>query len=235
MFREILDHPAPKSLIITSVDSRVVASRVFRAEPGAYFMLRNPGNFLQKYQESQDQNVSLPSDVPASLELACYINNCDTVAVVGHSDCKTCHLLYTMRKNLDELDEKSAYKYWIKTQGRDTVEKFLEFEKSNFKKPLKFLEGTSRVFEAYIDPENKFDVKEKFSQINTLEQLKNVSGYQFLRKRLDKKEIISYALWMDVFTSDVYMFSYKEKQFVKLDENSYEKLYKECGPIPTKN
>ena len=43
MFREILDKPAPKSIILTCVDSRVVASRLFRAEPGAYFMIRNPG------------------------------------------------------------------------------------------------------------------------------------------------------------------------------------------------
>lgn len=46
MFREILDKPAPKSIILTCVDSRIVASRLFRAEPGAYFMVRNPGETL---------------------------------------------------------------------------------------------------------------------------------------------------------------------------------------------
>jgi len=78
IFREILDKPAPKSLILTCVDSRIVASRLFRAEPGAYFMLRNPGNFIQKFQacsETNSDSTNTPAPTPASLELACvYIN-----------------------------------------------------------------------------------------------------------------------------------------------------------------
>lgn len=90
------------------------------------------------------------------------------------------------------------------------------------------LGGSSAAFEAHIDPDNKFDVREKFSQINTLEQLKNVNDYQFLNDRLKKNDLKSYALWLDVITNDVYFFSYNQKQFVKVDESSYEKLYKEC-------
>lgn len=208
----------------------MVASRIFRAEPGAYFMVRNAGNFLQKFQEC-DNKSCLPSNTPAALELACLINQCNTVAVVGHSDCKTCNQLYSMRNDINQISNRSSYQSWLIEQGRDTVEKFLEFEKGNFKKPLKFLEGDGTPFEAYIDLENKFDVKDKFSQINTLEQLKNLKDYNFLHDRLKKKDLRSYALWIDVFTSDAYMFSFKEKQFVKLDENSYEQLYEEAGPI----
>lgn len=74
IFREILDKPAPKSLILTCVDSRIVASRLFRAEPGAYFMLRNPGNFIQKFQTCEITNngpANTPAPTPAALELAC--------------------------------------------------------------------------------------------------------------------------------------------------------------------
>ena len=85
IFREILDKPAPKSIFLTCVDSRLIASRMFRAEPGAYFLLRNPGNFIQKYQ---DADTCEPSGTPASIELACVINKANTIAVVGHSDCK---------------------------------------------------------------------------------------------------------------------------------------------------
>jgi hypothetical protein len=48
---------------------------------------------------------------------------------------------------------------------------------------------------------------------------------------MNKHLLKGYALWLDVTTSDVYMFSYNEKQFVKIDEKSYEKLYKECDTI----
>jgi hypothetical protein len=65
-------------------------------------------------------------------------------------------------------------------------------------------------------------------KINTLEQLKNVNNYDFLRDKMDKNFLRGYALWVDVQNSEVYMFSYKEKRFVKIDEGSYEKLYKEC-------
>lgn len=104
----------------------------------------------------------------------------------------------------------------------------LEFEKSSFKKVLTFSGLNSNKFEAHIDPDNKFGVKEKFSQINTLEQLKNVQNYNFLKERMNQKDLKSFALWLDVITNDVYMFSFIQKQFIKVDETSYEKLYKEC-------
>lgn len=45
MFRETLDKPAPKSIMLTCVDSQVNTSRMFKAEPSTYFNLRNPGKF----------------------------------------------------------------------------------------------------------------------------------------------------------------------------------------------
>jgi len=89
MFREILDKPSPKSIILTCVDSRIVASRLFKAEPGAYFMMRNPGNFIPKYENPDDEHdPCIPGNAAASFELACVHNNANTIAVVGHSNCK---------------------------------------------------------------------------------------------------------------------------------------------------
>ena len=28
-------------------------------------------------------------------------------------------------------------------------------------------------------------------------------------------------MWLDIYTGDVYLFSFKDKSFIKLDENSY--------------
>ncbi|RNA18250.1 hypothetical protein BpHYR1_020846, partial [Brachionus plicatilis] len=57
--------------------------------------------------------------------------------------------------------------------------------------------------------------------INTLKQLKNIA----------KKLLRGYALWTDTTTNDVYMFSYKEKRFIKVDESTYNDLYNECDTI----
>jgi carbonic anhydrase len=91
-FREILDKPSPKSVIVTCVDSRIVASRLLQAEPGAYFLLRNPGNFIPKYE---CLDTSIANGTPAALELACVHNKVNTIVVLGHSDSKvTTELAY---------------------------------------------------------------------------------------------------------------------------------------------
>ena len=64
-------------------------------------------------------------------------------------------------------------------------------------------------------------------KINTLEQLKHANNYDFLREKIKKDLIHCFALWVDVITSDVYMFSYNEKRFIRIDEDSYEKLFNE--------
>lgn len=227
-FREILDKPAPKSIILTCVDSRLVASQLLNADPGAYFMIRTPGNFIPKYESSE---TSVPSAIPAALELACVVNNASTIAVIGHSDCKTLNMLYDMRKTFDQevksIATQTELKKWLLANGKDTIEKFAEFENSGFKKKLTFSENHPTKFEAYIDPDNIYGVKEKFSQINTLEQLKNVNNYNFLKQKMSEKSLKGHALWLDVQSLDVYMFSYVAKRFIIVDESTYEKLYKE--------
>ena len=84
-FREILDKPAPKSILISCVDSRIVASRILQAEPGAYFLVRTPGNFIPIFVSL---DISAASGIPAAFELACVINKANTICVIGNSDSK---------------------------------------------------------------------------------------------------------------------------------------------------
>lgn len=231
IFREILNNPAPKSILITCVDSRIVASRLLQTQPGANFLLRSPGNFIPKFT---DLESSEPSSTPAALELACVNNKANSVVVLGHSDCKTMNLLFSMRHNLDSHMNisKNELKKWLWVNGKDTIDKYLKFEQSGFKDKLSFSDCNYNKFDAYIDPENVLDIKEKFSQINTLEQIKNLHGYSFLTENLKLKTLKAQALWLDIYTSEVYMFSYREKRFIKIDETTYGRLYAECGLEP---
>lgn len=61
-----------------------------------------------------------------------------------------------------------------------------------------------------------------------MEQLKNVNNYNFLSNMIENNSLRGYALWVDISTSDLYMFSYSEKKFIKIDETTYEKLYQEA-------
>lgn len=116
------------------------------------------------------------------------------------------------------------------------------------KDPLIFSSETPmRKFIAYIDPENKFAVEDKLSQINTLEQRKwnlwdiesaspfipwpfsvsNVASYGFLKKRLETHDLHIHALWFDIYTGDIYYFSRGAKRFLHVDEENVEKIVEE--------
>ena len=75
-----------------------------------------------------------------------------------------------------------------------------------------------RTFVAYIDPDNKFGIEDKLSQINTLQQLQNVASYGFLKRRLETHDLHIHALWFDIYTGDIYYFSRAHKQFVEINE-----------------
>ena len=55
-------------------------------------------------------------------------------------------------------------------------------------------------------------------------QLENLKHYKFIKDLLDKNKIYAFALWFDIYCGDVYCFSYREKRFVKLDDESYERI-----------
>jgi carbonic anhydrase len=61
-----------------------------------------------------------------------------------------------------------------------------------------------------------------------LEQLKNFLSYPFLNERLDRDELGVHALWTDISKGEVYMFSFREKTFIKIDETSHQTLDLEC-------
>ena len=46
---------------------------------------------------------------------------------------------------------------------------------------------------------------------------------------LAKKDDFSFEKGLDVFENEVYMFSYKEKKFIKINQDSYEQLYQEAN------
>lgn len=96
---------------------------------------------------------------------------------------------------------------------------------SGLDKPLTFTAETPlRKFIAYIDPENKFAIEDKLSQINTLQQLQNVASYGFLKKRLEQDDLHIHALWFDIYTGDIYYFSRQSKRFVSVTEETIEQI-----------
>jgi carbonic anhydrase len=57
--------------------------------------------------------------------------------------------------------------------------------------------------------------------------LENFKGYSFLSKKIEQNTLETYALWFDVYSGEVFIFSFEQKTFVKIDEYNQESLVKE--------
>lgn len=224
-FENSRKYPQPSSIIFTCIDSRIVASRITQASPGDIFMSRNPGSLLPNYSILDPK---IPRTEEAALELACVHNKIDTVVMAGHSDCKAANLVYDNRYNLKSFNpaaESSVLKKWLMINSTNTIQKYLELEK-DFKKPVTINVYKDRNFQAFIDPDNEFDYNDKFSQLNTLMQLENLKSFSFIQPMLANKKLQAYAMWLDIYSGNVYVFNYDEARFVRLDDESFIKLNK---------
>lgn len=217
------DHPQPDSLVISCIDSRILSSRILQASPGEVLLSRNPGNIIPDYSLLHPKT---PRDVEASIELACQHNFINSLIVCGHSDCKAMNLVYENRNNTDKLtiEKDGVLKTWLMSNSTKTIPMFLKLEKEEFKKPMQFKIAENQVFEAFIDPENRFSYNDKFSQLNTLAQLESLKNFSFLNRHLVSKRVNAFAMWFDIYNGDIYVFSYNDKCFVKLDERSHKNL-----------
>lgn len=122
----------------------------------------------------------------------------------------------------------SPLRAWLCTHALSSLEKFQQLQLTDFSKPILFQAETPlRKFVAYIDPENKFAVEDKLSQINTLQQLQNIASYGFLKKRLETNELHIHALWFDIYTGEIYYFSRAAKTFVAVNEETFAKILDE--------
>ncbi|KAJ8939933.1 hypothetical protein NQ318_007861 [Aromia moschata] len=227
-FLEVKDNPKPKAVFFTCIDSRMLPTRFTQTNVGDMFIVRNAGNIIPHSQHFLDE---LTTNEPAALELGCIVNDVRHIIVCGHSDCKAINLLYQLQDSeFASQDNRriSPLRSWLCTHALPSLEKFQQLELTDYSKPLIFQAETPlRKFVAYIDPENKFNIEDKLSQVNTLQQLQNIASYGFLKRRLETHQLHIHALWFDIYTGEIYYFSRGAKQFIPIDEENFEKLLQE--------
>ncbi|WEK43905.1 MAG: carbonic anhydrase [Candidatus Sphingomonas colombiensis] len=74
------DGQAPKALMISCADSRVVPEHVMQAEPGDLFVCRNAGNIVPPFAQAN-------GGVSSTVEYAVAALGVRDIIVCGHSDC----------------------------------------------------------------------------------------------------------------------------------------------------
>ena len=81
LFGKLATHgQAPKALMISCADSRVVPEQIMQAEPGDLFVCRNAGNMVPPY-------ATMNGGVTSTVEYAVAALGVRDVIVCGHSDC----------------------------------------------------------------------------------------------------------------------------------------------------
>ncbi|KAF7639475.1 Carbonic anhydrase [Meloidogyne graminicola] len=229
-FERVRDHPDPRAVLFTCMDSRLQPSEFMQARIGDLFVVRNSANMvpLARNFGGTASEVSVTTE-PAALELAIKRGNVCQVLVCGHSDCKAINTLYQLY-NGRAFDPESPMDHWLRHNGHLSIqklEKLIKNEKSS--KKLEFAsENGLMKFKAKIDPENKYGVEDKLSQINTLQQLTNIASHEFLREHIEKRLVGLQAFWLDIFTGELYFFSRRQESFVPIDEENSASLLKEA-------
>ena len=61
------------------------------------------------------------------------------------------------------------------------------------------------------DVENVFSLEDKLSQVNTLMQMENIASYPFMQKCIQAKQTQIHAMWYDIHSGEVYLFSKAQK------------------------
>lgn len=226
-FRRVQDHPTPTAVFFTCVDSRMLPTRFTQTCVGDMLIVRSAGNLVP---HSCLYDACHATTEPAVLELGCVTNNVSHVVICGHSDCKAINTLYKIKDNDTPLTQLGPLQAWMKRHGASSLEHFRALEKEGYNKPLQFeAELPNKKFVAYIDPDNKFSVEDKLSQVNCLQQLQNVASYGFLRTRLEKGNLHLHALWFDIYTGDIYYFSRKRKKFIEIKGDTLDSLLDEVA------
>jgi len=228
-FEQVRNNPNPTAVFFTCMDSRILPARFTQAQVGDMFVVRNSGNMIPNainYGPS-GYEVSITTE-PAALELAVKRGKIQHVIVCGHSDCKAINTLYCLHKSPSQFDPQSPVDQWLRKHGYGSVKKLEErLERADGMK-IKF-ESDDGTFSltAQIDPEDAFGVEDKLSQINTLQQLTNVASHGFLKEFLSQRLVHLHAMWFDVYTGEMYLFSRKDQRFILVDEASVPKLIQE--------
>ena len=89
LFSDLKSKQAPHTLFIGCSDSRVVPSLITKTMPGDLFIVRNIGNLVPPWRETDDY-----LSTTSAIEYAVEVLNVENIVVCGHSNCGACASLF---------------------------------------------------------------------------------------------------------------------------------------------
>ena len=197
LFSKFALEQKPNALFISCSDSRVAVNVFASTNPGDLFVVRNVGNIFPP-SGTFGLSVSDESEA-AALEFALTHLKVKDIIVCGHSECGAMIALCNGRDQLQSPHLKS----WL----------------GNAKTSLELLDSCKW--------ENlPLSAHNRLSQLNVLQQLENLKSYELVKEKLTKSELRLHGWWFDIAQASVFCYDSDLDQFVILDENQANRIYK---------
>lgn len=192
---------SPDALFIACSDSRVVPNLFASADPGDLFVIRNVGNLIAP---ADSVGVSrTDASEAAAMEFAVANLQVTDIVICGHSECGAMNALL---------------------QGRDAVEPF------HLRSWLRHGEDALAKLERNEAPDLSLPRHNQLSQLNVLQQLRNLATYPLVRDRMDAGRLRLHGWWFELKTADVYSYEESQGRFVLIDEAHAERLLERLAP-----
>ena len=186
---------SPDVLFVACSDSRVVPNLFASTDPGDLFVVRNVGNLIPP---CQDDGLSVGDESEAAaIEFSLLTLKVSSIIICGHSECGAMQGILSGRNNISSPNLRSWLQY-----GEKSLKKLNE--------------GFS------LDKSLK--LHNQLSQINVLEQKRNMESYPIVRELMKQNKLKIYCWWFDIATADVYSFNESLERFKILDDEEAELL-----------
>ncbi len=183
--RLALEGQRPRAMVISCCDSRTETVRMFGAEPGDLFAVRNVANIVPPYARDHAHHGT-----SAAVEYAVTVLKVSNIVVLGHSNCGGVGACYSMCSGeAPELkDEFSIIGRWV-----ELLQPAYDRVASN--------EG---------DRDEKIDL---MSREGVLHSLNNLESFPCVQEALDAGTVALHGAWINIATGVVKHYNPSSKTF----------------------
>ncbi|CAM4427765.1 MAG: Carbonic anhydrase 1 [Legionellaceae bacterium] len=180
----------PDTLFIACCDSRVVPNVFASCDPGDLFVVRNIGNIVPPYAQTQNADIS----TAAAIAFSVLTLNVQDIIICGHSQCAAMEAFTGLNIN----HEIPFLNNWLEF-AHPSYEKFKQ--------------------QAPINNSQHLSQQNQLSQLNVLQQLNHLKTYPYVQERLLQKQLRIHGWWFDLATADVYHYEKQAAAFTIINED----------------
>jgi len=176
----------PKTLLISCSDSRCDPSLILQSEPGEIFAVRNVGNLVPPYENDSEHLHGVSS----ALEYAVKVLKVENIMIMGHAHCGA------IQAAIDTEHEKNKL-------GTEFVQHWVEIAHDVFKQPRCCAES--------ITSGNRIPREIEYASV--VNSMNNLLSFDFIKERVESKELKIYGLHFDIETGNLQAFDRKTGEF----------------------